>query len=580
MKWRWLALALAAVALSAASVEDDFEDEDEATIESEEEIVSVETIRPEDDVLYITPDANPDVFFAEHFDAPEEDVLDKKWIRSQAKKDGAEAEVAKYDGEWAVEAATKDPLAGDTGLVLKSKAKHSAVAAKLRRPFPFDEKPLIVQYELNFQNGQDCGGGYIKLLTHKKGMDLREFTDKTPYTIMFGPDKCGSDAKLHFIFRHVNPKNGSIEEKHCKKLDTKERAAFEEVFKDKRPHLYRLIINPDNTFEVSVDYKVVNHGTLLDDFNPPVNPPAEIDDPDDRKPEDWDEREKIPDPEAKKPDDWDESQPRTVLDEDAEMPDGWLEDEPETVADAEAERPEDWDDELDGEWEPPQVDNPKCAEAPGCGKWSKPVIDNPLYKGKWHAPLIDNPDYKGKWKPRKIANPDYFHDPEPFKMTAVGAVGIELWTMSDELYFDNVLIADDKALADAWAAETFDLKVQKLDVNEASAFRRILNYSNRNPWLYAVYVVLVGLPLVLIVTFCCSGDSASTAKAQANGKKEDAKKTDEPQPDDEPEEEEEEQEEEEAEEEEEEAEEEAEEEEEEEQVVKQRKTRSKRARKD
>ena len=35
--------------------------------------------------------------------------------------------------------------------------------------------------------------------------------------------------------------------------------------------------------------------------------------------------------------------------------------------------------------------------------------------------------------------------------------------------------------------------------------KRILNYSNRNPWLYAVYVVVVGLPLVLIVTFCCSG---------------------------------------------------------------------------
>ena len=40
---------------------------------------------------------------------------------------------------------------------------------------------------------------------------------------MFGPDKCGSDSKLHFIFRHVNPKNGSVEEKHVKKLDVKER---------------------------------------------------------------------------------------------------------------------------------------------------------------------------------------------------------------------------------------------------------------------------------------------------------------------------------------------------------------------
>ena len=60
------------------------------------------------------------------------------------------------------------------------------------------------------------------------------FFPQTPYTIMFGPDRCGSDAKLHFIFRHVNPKNRTVEEKHCKKLDTKERSAFEEVFKVRR----------------------------------------------------------------------------------------------------------------------------------------------------------------------------------------------------------------------------------------------------------------------------------------------------------------------------------------------------------
>ena len=63
---------------------------------------------------------------------------------------------------------------------------------------------------------------------------------------------------------------------------------------------------------MSIDYTLVNHGSLLDSFEPPVNPPAEIEDPDDKKPEDWDEREKIVDPEATKPDDWDESQPRQV----------------------------------------------------------------------------------------------------------------------------------------------------------------------------------------------------------------------------------------------------------------------------
>ena len=147
-----------------------------------------------------------------------------------------------------------------------------------------------------FQAGQDCGGGYLKLYSQSKDLDLNKVTDKTPYTIMFGPDRCGSESKLHFIFRHVNPNNQTVEEKHCKKLETKERAIFEELFKDHRPHLFRLIVNSDNTYEMSIDYKIVNHGSLLNDFSPAVNPPAEIDDPKDKKPSDWDEREKIADP--------------------------------------------------------------------------------------------------------------------------------------------------------------------------------------------------------------------------------------------------------------------------------------------
>lgn len=478
------------------------------TEEQEPEVVNVETLKPEDDIVYLTPNPHPDVFFADHFD--DEAAFKKKWIKSQAMKAGVEEAIAKYDGEWALEKAQKDPLNGDMGLVMKSKAKHAAISAPLGKAFKFDEKPFIVQYELNFQNGQECGGGYIKLLSYGKNQDFRQFTDTTPYTIMFGPDKCGSESKLHFIFRHVNPKNQTIEEKHCKKLETKERGILEECFKDKRPHLYRLMIKPDNSFETSIDYKTVNYGTLVDHFEPPVNPPAEIDDPKDFKPEDWDEREKIPDPSASKPEDWDESQPRQIMDETAEMPDGWLEDEPENIPDPDAEKPDDWDEDMDGEWEAPLIPNPVCQSAPGCGMWKRPFIDNPLYKGKWFPPLINNPNYKGKWKPKKIPNPDYFHDPHPFKMTAIGGIGIELWSMSNDLYFDNLLITDSLEIADNWAKDTFDLKVQKLDVNDAGMFKRILNYSNRNPWLYAVYVVVIGLPLVLIITFCCSGSKSTT----------------------------------------------------------------------
>ena len=70
------------------------------------------------------------------------------------------------------------------------------------------------------------------------------------------------------------------------------------------------------------DFQVVNHGSLLTDFSPPVNPPAEIDVPNDKKPSDWDEREKIQDPEATKPEDWDENAPKQLPDTSASKPDG------------------------------------------------------------------------------------------------------------------------------------------------------------------------------------------------------------------------------------------------------------------
>lgn len=98
---------------------------------------------------------------------------------------------------WEVESPVKDGLKGDMGLVLKSKAKHAAISARLDKPFMFVEKPLIVQYEVVLQEGQECGGAYLKLLSAGKDTsDLRNFHDKTPYTIMFGPDKCGNDHKV------------------------------------------------------------------------------------------------------------------------------------------------------------------------------------------------------------------------------------------------------------------------------------------------------------------------------------------------------------------------------------------------
>ena len=52
---------------------------------------------------------------------------------------------------------------------------------------------------------------------------------------------------------------------------------------------------PDETYDVMVDGVVKAGESLLEDFTPAVNPPAEIDDPTDSKPADWVDAATIPD---------------------------------------------------------------------------------------------------------------------------------------------------------------------------------------------------------------------------------------------------------------------------------------------
>jgi hypothetical protein len=84
---------------------------------------------------------------------------------------------------------------------------------------------------------------------------------------------------------------------------------------------------------------------------------------------------------------------------------------------------------------------------------------NPNYKGKWSAPYIDNPAYKGVWAPRKISNPDFFEDLTPVtSLDKIGGVGIELWTMTEDILFDNIYVGHSLEDAKALAAESFDIK--------------------------------------------------------------------------------------------------------------------------
>ncbi|KAJ5777848.1 Calnexin [Penicillium odoratum] len=391
------------------------------------------------------------------------DDWETRWKPSSAKKDDPKSEEDwAYVGEWAVEEPTVfKGIEGDKGLVVKNPAAHHAISAKFPKKIDNKGKTLVVQYEVKPQNSLVCGGAYLKLLQENKKLHQEEFSNGTPYVIMFGPDKCGATNKVHFIFRHKNPKTGEYEEKHLK---TPPVARTSKV-----TSLYTLIVKPDQTFEILVNGESVKEGSLLEDFAPAVNPEKEIDDPKDKKPADWVDEVQIADPEASKPADWDEEAPFEILDEEAEKPEDWLEDEPTSIGDPEAEKPEDWDDEEDGDWVPPTVPNPKCADVSGCGEWTRPMKKNPDYKGKWSAPLIDNPKYKGPWAPRKIANPAYFEDKTPSNLEPMGAIGFEIWTMQNDILFDNIYIGHSVEDAEKLRQETFDVKVAIEEAEEKAS---------------------------------------------------------------------------------------------------------------
>merc|ERR1711972_574100 len=176
-------------------------------------------------------------------------------------------------------------------------------------------------------------------------------------------------------------------------------------------HLYRMILKKDNTVRVEIDEEKIYEGSIKEDWE--VLAPKEIDDPEDNKPSDWVDEDQIDDPEDKKPEDWVEEK---------------------RIVDPDATKPDDWDDEEDGEWE-------------------APMKDNPAYKGDWYVKRIANPAYVGVWEAKMIANPEYEDDDFLYKYSDFGFIGFDLWQVKGGTIFDNIIITDDVAEADAFAAK-------------------------------------------------------------------------------------------------------------------------------
>ena len=100
--------------------------------------------------------------------------------------------------------------------MVKNAAAHHGISAKFPKKIDNKGKTLVVQYEVKLQSkplftqnscriftddqcGKDslvCGGAYMKLLQDNKKLHAEEFSNASPYVIMFGPDKCGTTNKV------------------------------------------------------------------------------------------------------------------------------------------------------------------------------------------------------------------------------------------------------------------------------------------------------------------------------------------------------------------------------------------------
>ena len=225
-------------------------------------------------------------FFKEDFST--QVFIRKSWFKSSDKK---------YQDQLVsvgVNKELEDVFPDDKALFLESESQHYAIAKPFDENFIIKEgEDLVFQFELALGSHISCGGAYVKLLRPYEDGDIEEYSNEFPYSIMFGPDKCGQTNKIHFIVQHQNPLSKEWEEKHMTK-DLR----FDN---DKIPHLYTLIIRSNDDFEILLDGETKFSGSLNEDVNPPFSSPEMIDDPSDLKPEDWEDEEEIEDAEASKP---------------------------------------------------------------------------------------------------------------------------------------------------------------------------------------------------------------------------------------------------------------------------------------
>ncbi|GJU14795.1 calreticulin-3 [Tanacetum coccineum] len=266
--------------------------------------------------------ASSEIIFEERFN----DGWQSRWVKSDWKKSEGKAGSFKHTaGSW-----SGDP--DDKGLQTTTDARHFAISAKIPE-FNNKNRTLVLQYSIKLEQDIECGGGYIKLMSGY--VNQKKFGGDTPYSVMFGPDICGTQTKkLHVILSYQGQNYPLKKDLQCET--------------DKLTHFYTFVLRPDASYTILIDGRERDSGSMYTDWD--ILPPRKVKDVTAKKGYDSIPRE-IPDPKAKQPDTWDEDE--------------------------------------DGIWRPPKIPNPAYK-----GPWKPKKIKNPNYKGKWKIPWIDNPEFE------------------------------------------------------------------------------------------------------------------------------------------------------------------------------------------
>ncbi|KAL0234288.1 hypothetical protein PCE1_001325 [Barthelona sp. PCE] len=251
MKFWLTLLCLVAVVLATEEQMDD--------IFVEEKAQPIEPLAPLPFTEYTTPTPRKYYFF-DAFDST------NSWTYTKSPE---------YRGRFTIDhAGESSGIPGDHFLIAREKHTRYAMYKQFDEPIVVTEdKALVVQFEFRMEDRVTCSGGYLKLLTGATG--LESFDGSHPYSIMFGPDVCGGNNRLHFIFTTKNPFTGELVEHH--------KTAAVGVLLKPTTQLYTLIVK-GNSYQILVDNELSAGGSIIDEFTPS---PATCPDINDVKPDDY-----------------------------------------------------------------------------------------------------------------------------------------------------------------------------------------------------------------------------------------------------------------------------------------------------